>query len=87
MKKDEKFAIILLALILVAATLCGCAKSVGLVECEPDDNGVIDYVIIPHYDGDEHAPIISYHYSNGVITAYCEDGRTIISTDITLVIN
>lgn len=87
MRKDEKFVIVPLALILVAATLCGCAKTLGVVECEPDDKGVIGYVIIPHSDGDEHAPITDCYYSNGTITAYCADGRTIISTDITLIID
>lgn len=87
MKKDEKFVIVLLVLILIASTLCGCAKAVGVVEYERDEKGVIGYVIIPHYDGDEHAPITDYYYANGTITAYCEDGRKIVSTDITLVIN
>lgn len=86
MKKDEKFVIVLLALILVAATLCGCAKSFGVVEAEPDEKGVIGYVIIPHADGDEHADITHYYYSNGTLKAYCADGRTIISNHITIII-
>lgn len=87
MKKDEKFVIILMALILVAATLCGCAKAVGVAEVEPNEKGMIGYVIIPHHDGDEHAPITDYFTANGLIKAYCQDGRTIISTDITIVLN
>lgn len=87
MKRDEKISIAILVLILVASLLCGCAKSVGLVKNEPDDNGVIGYVIIHHSDGDEHAPITDYYYSYSTITAYCADGRTIIGTDIVLMIN
>lgn len=87
MKRDEKISIAILVLILMASLLCGCAKSVGVVECDPDDNGVIGYVIIHHSDGDEHAPITDCYYSNGTITAYCADGRTVIGTDIILVIN
>lgn len=87
MKRDEKISIAILVLILVASLLCGCAKSVGLVKNESDDNGVIGYVIIHHSDGDEHAPITDYYYSYSTITAYCADGRTIIGTDVILVIN
>ena len=87
MRKDEKFVIVLLALILVAATLCGCAKSFGAVDVEPDEKGIIGYAIIHHADGDEHAPIVDYYYSYGTITAYCADGRTIISNNITLMID
>lgn len=87
MKRDEKISIAILVLILAASLLCGCAKSVGWVKSEPDNNGVIGYVIIHHSDGDEHAPITNYYYSYSTITAYCADGRTIIGTDIVLVIN
>ena len=86
MKKDEKFMIVCLALILIAATLCGCAKSFGAVDVEPDEKGIIGYAIIHHSDGDEHAPIVDYYYSYGTITAYCADGRTIISNNIALII-
>lgn len=86
MRKDEKFMIVLLALILIAATLCGCAKSFGVVEAEPDEKGIIGYAIIHHADGDEHAPIVDFYYSYGTITAYCADGRTIISNNIALII-
>ena len=86
MKKDEKFMIALLALILIAATLCGCAKSFGGVDVEPDEKGIIGYAIIHHADGDEHIPIEDYYYSYGTITAYCADGRTVISNNIALII-
>ena len=87
MKKDEKFVIVLLVLILIAATLCGCAKTFGVVDVEPDEKGIIGYVIIPHADGDEYADITSYYYSGGgTLKAYCADGRTIISNRITLIL-
>lgn len=86
MKKDEKLAVLCLVMILIVATLCGCAQTFSVVEAEPDEKGIIGYAIIHHADGDEHAPIVNYHYSYGTITAYCEDGRTIISNNITLMI-
>ncbi len=86
MRKDEKFVIVILVLILVAATLCGCARTFGAVDAEPDEKGIIGYAIIHHSDGDEHAPIVDYYYSYGTITAYCADGRTVISNNITLMI-
>ena len=86
MKKDEKLAILCLVMILIAATLCGCARTFGAVDAEPDEKGIIGYAIIHHSDGDEHAPIVDYYYSYGTITAYCADGRTIISNNITLII-
>ena len=86
MKKDEKLAILCLVIILIAATLCGCARTFGAVDAEPDEKGIIGYAIIHHADGDEHAPIVDYYYSYGTITAYCADGRTIISNNIALII-
>ena len=87
MKKDEKLAILCLVLILIAATLCGCARTFGAVDAEPNEKGIIGYAIIHHSDGDEHAPITSYYYSGGgTLKAYCADGRTIISNRITLII-
>jgi hypothetical protein len=87
MKKDEKLAILCLVMILIVATLCGCARTFGAVDTEPNEEGIIGYVIIPHADGDEHADITSYHYSGGgTLKAYCADGRTIISNRITLIL-
>ena len=86
MKKDEKLAILCLVIILIAATLCGCARTFGAVDAEPDEKGIIGYAIIHHADGDEHAPIVDVYYSYGTITAYCADGRTVISNNITLIL-
>ena len=86
MKKDEKLGILCLVIILIAATLCGCARTFGAVDAEPDEKGIIGYAIIHHADGDEHAPIVDVYYSYGTITAYCADGRTVISNNITLIL-
>jgi hypothetical protein len=86
MKKDEKLAILCLVMILIVATFCGCARTFGAVDVEPDEQGIIGYAIIHHADGDEHAPIVDVYYSYGTITAYCADGRTVISNNITLIL-
>lgn len=86
MKKDEKLAILCLVMILIAATFCGCAHAFDAVDAEPNEKGIIGYAIIPHADGDEHASIVDYYYSYGTITAYCADGRTVISNNITLIL-
>lgn len=68
-------------IVCMCMNLCACSSS------SPDKGGdVVGYVIIPHADGDEHADITGYYYTNGTIKAYCADGRTIISNRITLVI-
>lgn len=82
----KRLAILCLVMILIMTTFCGCAKSFGIVEAEPDEQGIIGYAIIHHADGDEHVPIKSYYYSYGTITAYCADGRAIISNNIVLII-
>lgn len=82
----KKLAILCLVMILIATTFCGCSRNLGMVDAEPDEKGIIGYAIIHHADGDEHAPIVDYYYSYGTITAYCADGRTIISNNITLMI-
>ena len=86
MKKDEKLAILCLVMILIAATFCGCARTLGAVDAESDEKGIIGYAIIHHADGDEHVSIENYYYSYGTITAYCADGRTIISNNQTSLI-
>ena len=78
-----KKIICLFIIVCMCMSLCGC---LGVVEAKPDEQGVIGYVIVPHHDGDEHVPITEYYYSYGTITAYCADGRTVISNNITLMI-
>jgi hypothetical protein len=82
----KRLAILCLVMVLIATAFCGCAHSFGMIDTEPDEKGIIGYAIIHHADGDEHAPIKDYYYSYGTITAYCADGRTIVSNNITLVI-
>ena len=81
-----KKIICLFIIMCMCMSLCACAKSFGVVEAEPNEKGVIGYVIIPHADGDEHADITHYYYSNGTLKAYCADGRTIISNHITIIV-
>lgn len=82
----KRLAILCLVMVLIATTFCGCARTFGVVETEPDEQGIIGYAIIRHADGDEHAPIVDYYYSYGTIKAYCADGRIVISNNITLVL-
>ena len=70
-------------IVCMCVSLCGC---LGAVVTTPDEHGVIGYVIVPHHDGDEHIPITEYYYTYGIMTAYCADGRTIISTQLIVVI-
>ena len=82
----KRLAILCLVMVLIATAFCGCARNLGMVDAEPDEKGIVGYAIIHHADGDEHAPIKDYYYSYGTITAYCADGRTVISNNITLII-
>lgn len=75
----KKFICVVLSILLLVG-LCSCSSS-------PEDAECIGYVIIPHSDGDEHADIYRYYLSDGLIVAYCLDGRVIASTDITLIEN
>ena len=79
----KKIVCILLALVLVFG-LCSCAMESPEV---PDDAKVIGYVIIPHADGDEHADIYEWYTTNGIVTAYCVDGRTVTSPRLILILN
>ena len=77
-----KKIICLFIIVCMCVTLWACAPSPS----SPEDE-VVGYVIIPHDDGDEHADITSYYYSNGgTLKAYCADGRTIISNRITIIL-
>lgn len=79
----KKIVCILLALVLVFG-LCSCATKSPEV---PDDAEVIGYVIIPHADGEEHAEIYEWYTTNGIVTAYCVDGRTVTSPRLILILN
>lgn len=79
----KKIICILLAIVMLFC-FCSCATKSPEV---PDDAEVIGYVIIPHADGDEQAEIYEWYTSYGMVTAYCVDGRTIISPQIIIVLN
>ena len=69
-------------LILVMA--CGLGACATAPEV-PEEAERIGYVIIPHADGDEHADIYNWSTNNGVVYAYCLDGRFIASPQIIVV--
>ena len=74
----KKIICVVLSILLLVG-LCSCSST------PPEDAECIGYIIIPHSDGDEHADIYRYYLSDGLIVAYCLDGRVIASTDITLI--
>ena len=76
-----KKIICLFIIVCMCATLCACAPSPS----SPEDE-VVGYVIIPHDDGDEHADITQYQYSHGTIKVWCVDGRRVVSTNITVIL-
>ena len=73
--------IICVMLILVMACGLGACATTEV----PEDAECIGYVIIPHADGDEHADIYNWSTNNGVVYAYCLDGRFIASPQIIVV--
>ena len=74
-----KKIICLFIIVCMCMSLCACAPS-------SLDDEVIGYVIIPHADGDEHADITQYQYSHGTIKVWCVDGRRVVSTNITVIL-
>ncbi len=75
----------ILALLLIVVMICGlCACS--SVPNVKEDATKIGYVIIPHADGDEHAEIYNWSTNNGIIYAYCVDGRFVASPRLIVVI-
>ena len=77
----KKILALLLVLIMISS-MCAC----GSLPKEPEDVTKIGYVIIPHADGDEHAEIYQWTTNNGVVYAYCMDGRFIASPQIIVVL-
>lgn len=72
-------------LVLVLAMVCGLCACATVTEV-PEEAEYIGYVIIPHADGDEYADIYNWHTDEGIIYAYCMDGRFITSTQIIVVL-
>lgn len=77
-----KKIICLFIIVCMCATLCACAPSPSF----PEEDEVMGYVIIPHHDGDEHIDITRYQYSHGTIKVWCVDGRRVVSTNITVIL-
>lgn len=78
----KKIICVMLVLIMVCS-LCACSTAPEV----PADAKCIGYVIIPHADGDEYADIYNWTTVNGNASAYCLDGRVIISPQIIIVLN
>ena len=77
----KKIICVMLILVMVCS-LCAC----GAAPEVPEDAECIGYVIIPHADGDEHADIYNWSTNNGIVYAYCIDGRFIASPQIIVVL-
>jgi hypothetical protein len=77
----KKIFVLFLVLTMVYG-LCACASAPEV----PEDATKIGYIIIPHADGDEYADIYNWSTNNGVVQAYCMDGRFIASPQIILVL-
>lgn len=77
----KKILVLLLALAMMCS-LCACMSAPEA----PEDVECIGYVIIPHADGDEHADIYDQTLNQGVVYAYCMDGRFIASPRIIVVV-
>lgn len=77
----KKILVLLLALTMMCS-LCACMSAPEV----PEDAECIGYVIIPHADGDEHVDIYHWSTNNGVIYAYCIDGRFIASPQVIVVL-
>jgi hypothetical protein len=78
----KKIFIFVLMLVMVCG-LCACAT---VPDKAPEEAEYIGYIIIPHADGDEYADIYDWHTDEGIIYAYCLDGRFIASTQIIVVL-
>lgn len=73
----------------IVAILMVCAMVLSLCACSTADHEereAIGYVIVPHYDGDEHIAIVSYYTSNGTIVVRTMDGRKIVGTELVVVV-
>jgi hypothetical protein len=73
----------IVAMLLVCAmvlTLCACGTA------DQEEREAIGYVIVPHSDGDEHAPIYSYYYSYGTMVVCTMDGRKIMGSELIVIV-
>lgn len=75
----------ILVFILVLTMFCGLCACETVPEV-PENSECIGYVIVPHADGDEHADIYQWSTNNGIVYAYCLDGRFIASPQLIVVL-
>ena len=75
----KKIVAMLMACAMVLS-LCACASTAG------EDKRAIGYVVVPHYDGDEHIAIVSYYTSNGTIVVRTTDGHKIVGTELIVIV-
>ena len=74
-------------LTLLSVAIVGGVVSTVTLPAEAKCREPIGYAIVEHYDGDEHVDVDSYIKDDGVLIVYATDGRTIISNDITIILN
>lgn len=76
----------IVAMLMVCAmvlSLCACASA----EEEDTQHEAIGYVIVPHHDGDEHIAIYKSYADDGIVWAWCVDGRVVKGTTLIVVEN
>ena len=81
-KETKAFILTLLSVIIVGSVVSAATPSAEAKYREP-----IGYAIVEHYDGDEYVEVDSYTSNYGTLIIYATDGRTIISNDITIILN
>ena len=81
-KEAKAFILTLLSVAIVGGVVSAVTPHAEAKHKEP-----IGYAIVEHYDGDEHIDVDGYIKDDGVLIVYATDGRTIISNDITIILN
>lgn len=81
-KEVKAFVLTLLSVIIVGSVVSAINTPAEAKYREP-----IGYAIVEHYDGDEHIEVDSYIKDDGILIVYATDGRTIVSNDITIILN
>lgn len=78
----------LIAMLLVVVMLCTVCVGCGTEgQTEDTQHKTIGYVIVPHYDGDEHIAIYKSYADDGIVWAWCVDGRVVKGTTLIVVEN
>ena len=81
-KEIKAFILTLLSVIAVGNVVSAATPPAEAKYREP-----IGYAIVEHYDGDEHIEVDGYTKDDGILIVYATDGRTIISNDITIILD